>query len=102
MGELKTLVAAGPKGCNLYQVLPNLGHDEPDEPRCNPPEIPVTPGAIPMSNLIPAGATIPADERTTEHKDIALTLTDLKRWLSPGSLAWQTLIDSETTHPLLT
>ena len=36
MGELKTLVGAGPKGCNLYQVMPNLPHYEPEAPRCNP------------------------------------------------------------------
>jgi Helix-turn-helix domain len=102
MGELKTLVAAGPKGCNLYQVMPNLGHDEPDEPRCKPPEMPAPPGATPLSNLRPTGATMPADERTTEHTDIALTPTDLKRWLSPGSLAWQILTGSENTHRLLT
>ena len=102
MGELKTLVAAGPKGCNLYQVMPNLPHDELDGPQCKLEKSPVTPGATPLTNPAPTGATMPAAERTTEHTDISLTPTDLKRWLSPGSLAWQILTGSEHTHQLLT
>ena len=82
MGELKTLVAAGPKGCNLYQVMPNMGRDEPEDDRCNLQEPTVPPGATVLSNPMPTGASIPADERTIERTDIALTLTDLKRWLA--------------------
>jgi hypothetical protein len=91
MGELKTMIAAGPKGCNLYQVLPNLGHNELDNPRCKPLEMPTTPGAAPLTNPVPNGAMIPADERTTEHTDISLSPTNMRRWLTPGSLAWQIL-----------
>jgi Helix-turn-helix domain len=102
MGELKMLVAAGPKGCNLYQVMPNLSHDEPDEPRCNFAESPVNPGAIMLMTPAPTGATIPADECTTERTDIVPTPEKLSRWLTRGSLAWQILTGSEATHQLLT
>jgi Helix-turn-helix domain len=91
IGELKTMVGAGPKGCNLYQVMPNLSHDGPDEPRCNPTESTQAPGATQWTNPSSAGATMPADERTTEHKDISLTPTDLSRWLAPGSRIYQLL-----------
>jgi hypothetical protein len=89
MGELKTLVAAGPKGCNLYQVMPTLPRDEPDGPRCNSAEMAAAPGATPLMNPAPTGAMIPADERTTERTDIALTR--LETWLTPGSRIWRML-----------